>query len=1061
MKTLHRPAMLGALLISSFAVAADEPTKEGLEFFEKNVRPILADRCFECHSADKGSSKGGLILDSKDGAYKGGDEGPAVVPGNLEKSLLIKAIHYTDPELAMPPKKTGGKLPDEKIAVLEEWVKMGAPMPSGGAAKLTGLTGKARQHWAFQPIKKATVPEVKDKSWAKSPIDAFVLAKMEEKGLVPNPAADPESFLRRVSYDLIGLPPTSEQVEAFIKAYEVAVSADALAARAGKPATKVEQVVAARVDELLASPHYGERWARHWLDTARYSDTRGLQVDQGDSLFLDYRHAYAWTYRDYVINAFNDDKPYDKFVVEQLAADRLPDIAPDDVRLAALGFITVGKRFDDPNDTIDERIDTATKAFLGLTVACARCHDHKFDPIPTADYYSLHGIFASIVEPLQHPTIAAAGKVGAAARNDFIKRLKQLQDEQVAGFFRYMRETRARYDHEMAGRMMLSTVRRGSNEAGEYAEKYKIDLQTDGDFAAMRIQKDSPITGPFVAAAAVPLVYFAERAPDAIEESLKDPDHPVNPIIAAALRSLKPKTLDDVAMAYQRVYNDNKTAILAHLALLAKPGEEWKKTSPAIAQLTGYPWAIPSHDEIHDNEEMIALFSTRKFCADWQNRPIYGGIGNRAPAAYFRHTQINELRLSHPGVPGEAMAVQDSEAPKDSYVFIRGDKNKKGAMAPRRFLDILSVGERRPYVDGSGRLEFAQSIVSKDNPITARVAVNRIWMKHFGEGFVNSPDDLGNMSEKPSHPELLDYLSAELVENGWKLKRLQRMIVMSNAYRLDSNPLVNPLVAKKAAVDPLKLDAGNRLLWRANLRRLDFEAIRDSMILLTGKMNPAVGGQPANITEEPFSYRRSLYGYVDRRRLSDTLSQFDYADPDMANSKRNATIVPQQALFFMNNALSVDAARAVAARKDVVNAMSEDQRIVAMFRALFQRRPSAAEIRMAQEFVTKQKMQAATSNLKAATKSVAAGAKPKAAVATTKAPAGSAKAPAGFTKGGKAAGPAMMAEGGEESMMAATTGPGAEGMLRNAGELISRNPLTPIELLAQALILSNEFVYVN
>ena len=313
-------------------------------------------------------------------------------------------------------------------------------------------------------------------------------------------------------------------------------------------------------------------------------------------------------------------------------------------------------------------------------------------------------------------------------------------------------------------------------------------------------------------------------------------------------------------------------------------------------------------------------------------------------------------------------------------------------------------------------------------------------MKHLGEGFVNTPDDLGNMSEKPSHPELLDYLAAELVENGWKLKRLQRMIVMSNAYRLDSNPSVNPLVAKKAAVDPLKLDAGNRLLWRANLRRLDFEAIRDSMILLTGKMNPAVGGQPANITEEPFSYRRSLYGYVDRRRLSDTLSQFDYGDPDQPNSKRNSTIVPQQALFFMNNALSVEAARAVASRKDV--------------RALFQRRPSTAEIRMAQEFVTKQKMQAATSNLKAATKSVAAGAKPKSAVAATKAPAVGAK-------GGKAAGPAMMAEGGEESMMAASTGPGAEGMLRNAGELISRNPLTPMELLAQALILSNEFVYVN
>ena len=1051
MLSLRHTALVFSLCATSFAAAEDaQPTKEGLDYFEKNVRPILVDRCYECHSAAKNSSKGGLILDSRDGAFKGGDEGPSVVPGNLEKSLLIKAVRYTDPEFAMPPKKTGGKLPDDKIAVLEEWVKMGAPMPSGGAAKLTGLTGKAREHWAFLPVKKSPVPEVKNKAWVKTPIDAFILAKLEEKGLQPNPAASPESFLRRVSYDLVGLPPTSEQVDAFEKAIAAAQISDNMALRAGKPANGVEAVYAKQVEALLASPHYGERWARHWLDTARYSDTRGLQVDQGDSLFRDYRFAYAWTYRDYVINALNDDKPYDQFIVEQLAADRIPGISPDDPRLAALGFLTVGKRFDDINDIIDERIDTTTKAFLGLTVACARCHDHKFDPIPIKDYYSLHGIFASTVEPLHHPTIAATAKT-AAARADFNKRLNQLQDEQVAGFFRYMRETRARYDHEMAGRLMIASVRRGSSEAGDYSAKYKIDLTSGVDFAAMRIQKDSPITGPFAAAASVPVVYFAERAPAAIEESLKDPDHPVNPIIAAALRGLKPKSLEDVAAAYQKAYNDNKAAILAHLALLAKPGDAWKKSSPAIAEMTGYPWAVPSYDEIVDNEDMISLFSTRKFCADWQNRPIYGGIGNREPVAYFRHTQINELRLSHPGAPGEAMVVQDSEAPKDSYVFKRGDKNNKGEIAPRQFLDILSKGERRPYVDGSGRYEFAQSIATKENTMTARVAVNRTWMKHFVEGFVTTVDDLGNMSEKPSHPELLDYLAAEFMENGWTMKRLHRMIVMSNVYRQDSDPTANPLVAKKGLVDPLKVDAGNRLLWRGNLRRLDFESIRDSMILLTGKMNTSVGGQPANITDEPFSYRRSLYGYVDRRRLSDTLSQFDYGDPDSANSRRNSTIVPQQALYFMNNPLSVEVARAVAARKDVVAAMSEDQRIVAMFRCMFQRRPSNSEIRFSQEFLTKAKMTVATANLRPSAKAAVAGtkpgARPVAPVARTTAPA--------------AKGVTVKAPDGEESMMAAVTGGGAEGVMQNVGEAIPRTPMTPTELLVQSLLLSNEFVYVN
>jgi hypothetical protein len=1053
MLSLRHTTLVLSLCAASFAVAADDvqPTKEGLEFFEKNVRPILSDRCYECHSANKNSSKGGLILDSHDGAYKGGDEGPAVVPGNLEKSLLIKAVRYTDPEFSMPPKKTGGKLPDDKIAILEEWVKMGAPMPVGGAVKLTGLTGKAREHWAFQPVTKPTVPEVKNRAWVKTPIDAFVLAKLEAKGLQPNPAASPESFLRRVSYDLIGLPPTSEQVDTFEKAVQAAQVADTMALRSGKPAVAVEAVYAKQVDTLLASPHYGERWARHWLDTARYSDTRGLQVDQGDSLFKDYRFAYAWTYRDYVINAMNDDKPYNNFIVEQLAADRIPGISPDDPRLAALGFLTVGKRFDDPNDIIDERIDTTTKAFLGLTVSCARCHDHKFDPIPIKDYYSLHGIFASTVEPLHLPTIAATSKSAAAARTDFTKRLGQLQDEQVAGFFRYMRETRARYDKEMAGRLMIASVRRGSSEAGEYSDRYKIDLTSDVDFAAMRIQKDSPITGPFYAVAQVPVVYFAERAPIAIKEALADTDHPVNPIIAAALRDLKPKSLHDVAAAYQKAYNENKAAILAHLAVLAKPGDGWKKTSPAIAEMTGYPWAIPSYDEVFDNEDMISLFSTRKFCADWQNRPIYGGIGNRAPVAYFRHTRINELRLSHPGAPGEAMVVQDSEAPKDSYVFKRGDKNNKGDIAPRQFLDILSKGERRPYVDGSGRYEFAQSIATKDNPMTARVAVNRTWMKHFIEGFVATADDLGNMSEKPSHPELLDYLASEFMENGWTMKRLHRMIVMSNVYRLDSDPTANPLVAKKGPVDPLKVDAGNRLLWRGNLRRLDFESIRDSMILLTGKLNPTVGGQPANITDEPFSYRRSLYGYVDRSRLSDTLSQFDYGDPDQANSKRNSTIVPQQALYFMNNALSVEVARAVSARKDVVNAMSEDQRIVAMFRCMFQRRPSTSEIRVAQEFLAKAKMTVATANLRPSTKAAVAGTKPGAKAA----------APVARTTAPAAKGMTVKAPDGEESMMTAVTGGGAESVMQNVGEAIARTPMTPTELLVQALLLSNEFVYVN
>ena len=1072
---LPRLSLLLALGCAHFAFAAEtapEPTKAGLEFFEKNVRPILAEHCYKCHSIAEKTSKGGLILDSRDGMLKGGDEGPAVVPGNPAKSLLLRAITYTDNELQMPPKKAGGKIPDAKIKVLQDWVKMGAPAPVGAGDKLTGLSQKARDHWAFKPVVKPAVPEVKNKLWVHNPIDAFVLAKLEAVGLQPNPTTNPESLLRRIHYDLVGLPPAAEKVYSFSNQYAAAVMADAANVQRGQPAKAVDALIAKEVDELLASPHYGERWARHWLDTARYSDTRGLAVDQGNSLFEDYRYAYAWTFRNYVIDALNTDKPYDQFIIEQLAADRLPDLKKEDPRLAALGFITVGKRFDNKDDTIDERIDTTTKAFLGLTVACARCHDHKFDPIPAADYYSLHGIFASTIEPLQRPVISSPD--AAAQRADFEKRLKALQEESAAGFYEYIREMRARYNREMAGRLVATTFRRGSAEWGDVNERYKLETPLP-DFEPMRVQIDSPITGPFARCAAIPVAEFAERAPAVIAAALADKKYPVNPLIAAALRDLKPKTIDDVALAYQKVYNDAKDSILAHIARCAKPGHSSKETTPAVAQLANYPWPVPDVESILDNEELIAMFNSRKFCNDWQNRPIYGGQNNRAPARYFRFTQINELRLTHPGVPREAMAVADAASPRDSYVYLRGDRNKRGPVVPRQFLEILSTAPRKPFTEGSGRLELARSIASKDNPLTARVAMNRVWLKHFGEGFVSTPDDFGNMSEKPSHPELLDWLASEFTENGWSLKRMHRLIMTSATYRLDSNPNVNPLVVRKGPVDPLKLDAGNRLLWRANLHRLDFESIRDSMLKLTGKLSPVVGGQPANITDEPYSYRRSIYGYVDRLRLNDTLSQFDYADPDMTNSKRGSTIVPQQALFFMNNPLSVEVARAVAARPEVVKAMSEDSRINAMFLALFQRRATPSEIRWANDFLSKQRT--LTNEAKRAVASGKAAPTPPGATPAkgTKTAAKDGKSPETKGKSATAVAPkaspaaktgvamkdgASMMEGGGMMMEAKTSG-GAEGVLQNVGEMVSRNPLTPIELLAHALLLSNEFVYVN
>ncbi len=369
----------GSLLILNCAAAA-EPTATQLEFFENKIRPVLSQNCYKCHSVNAEKVKGGLLLDSREAALKGGDTGPAVVPGDLEKSLLIKAVRYADGDLQMPPKK---QLSDVQIADLEKWVKMGAPDPRTATAAQKAWKDSSKNWWAWQPLTKPAPPTVKNPAWAQTPVDNFILAKLDAKGLTPNPVADKRTLIRRATFDLIGLPPTPDEVEAFIND----TAPDAFA--------KV-------VDRLLASPHYGERWGRHWLDVARYSDTKGMVRRNRE----DPRSPYAWTYRDYVIKSFNDDKPYNIFVIEQLAADKLPATRSNPTNLTALGFLTVGERFMGmQQDVLNDRIDVVTKGFLGLTVSCARCHDHKFDPIPTKDYYSLHGIFASTVEPATEPII--------------------------------------------------------------------------------------------------------------------------------------------------------------------------------------------------------------------------------------------------------------------------------------------------------------------------------------------------------------------------------------------------------------------------------------------------------------------------------------------------------------------------------------------------------------------------------------------------------------------------------------------------------------------------------
>ncbi len=729
------------------------------EFFENRVRPVLADSCYKCHSRDAEKVKGGLQLDTREALLAGGSTGPAIVPGKPNDSLLIEAIRYTDDDLQMPPK--GNKLSDAQIADLTEWVRRGAPDPRGLAAKGSNAAtyaGVGRQHWSFLPVHAPAVPTVKNAAWCQTPVDNFILAKLEDSGMTPNSPADRRTLIRRVTFDVIGLPPTESETEAFVQ-------------------DKSPDAYAKVVDRLLASPQYGERWGRYWLDVARYADTKGEPEKRTDP-----RYTYAWTYRDYVINAFNTDKPYNQFILEQLAADRLviddenkakkrPGLEVDQSRLAALGFLTLGNQFEGrAQDIINDQIDVTSKAFLGLTVACARCHDHKFDPIPTKDYYSLYGIFANTFipkEPYFEPTLAPR-----------LPKTPELLD--------YLAKT-------------------------EDLKKKKSALEADN--------------------------------------------------------------------------------------------AEFKR------------------ERVKDAEKRKAL----------QRRETE------------LETEIADLEASHAGAPARANVIVDLPRSHDYPVLVRGEVQNKGDVVPRRFLDILSADPKhRPeYHSGSGRLELAQAIASPTNPLTARVLVNRLWQQHFGEGFVATPDDLGNMSSPPTHPELVDYLASRFVAEGWSIKKIQRLILLSSTYQESAK--ANPAYAET--------DPDNKLHWRYNMRRLDFEEVHDSLLAIAGTLDLRMGGKSIPIGSEEFATRRAVYTFIDRHNPAEILTQFDFPSPDVPSGKRYVTIVPQQSLFMMNSPLVIETARKLTHRPDFLELASDEERVTSLYIAVFQRPPRADEIALSLRYV--------------------------------------------------------------------------------------------------------------
>ncbi len=993
-------ALNAAAVATAGAAATAEPTPEQAAFFENKVRPILSETCYKCHSLEKGKSKGGLTMDTKEGLLKGGENGVIIKPGDPAKSPLITAVKYLDPDLQMPPK--GEKLKDDQIAALIEWVKMGAPDPrksdSKVLTKLTGLTDAARHHWAYQPVKKPAVPVSKNQQWCRTPVDAFVLKKLEEKGMLPNADAGfivgggyNEAYqrgvlIRRASYDLTGLPPTKAELDEFLvdpSPFPTAFS-------------KV-------VERLLASPHYGERWGRFWLDSARYADTIG--GDRNERM-TDYRYPYAWTYRDYVIKAFNKDKPYDQFIIEQLAADKLPDLDRDRTRLAALGFLTVGQRFNNANDIINDRIDVVSKGFLAMTVACSRCHDHKFDPIPTKDYYAMHGIFASIEEPSEEPLI---NNPDPKLLKDFQTRLAALEEESRKQFYKWAEEKNSLFRQKAGWYLSASAFagRGASTDALLKRDALVKEHSLNGvllNYVRQRSRADDSVFGPWRKFEDMPDADFALVAGKVAQEIAENRGGKYNALVTAGFVGKTPKSLKDVAEIYTQVFSklEPKAKGVLDAYSIATSGQMSSGFDVATAQIVGQPIKL---------ETAAALTNDRI-------REIDNAVPNQLRnTRNYKFAAINELKMTHDGAPARAMTVTDKATPKNSPVFIRGEAGSPGEVVPRRFLEILSGPKAQPFKEGSGRFELAKAIASKANPLTARVIVNRAWMHHFGEGFVRTPDDLGTQSETPSHPELLDYLASYLMERNWSQKDLHRLIMNSRIYQVSSN--TNP---KYEVVDP-----ENRLLWRSNIRRLDFESMRDSLLVFSGKLDQSVGGQPVNLTDEPYSYRRSVYGYIDRGNLPELMQNFDFSAPDMPNSKRATTIVPQQALYLMNSAMAVDVARSVIARKEVAGAPNVLNRVITIYQVLFQRQPTKKEIELAYDFVAKDE-----------------------------------RNPVQITDAQKKVNEALQkkSDASESDTMMAGRNDGSKA-IQNDGTYVMRKPLTPWETFAHALLLSNEAAYVN
>ena len=745
-----------------------------------------------------------------------------------------------------------------------------------------------KQHWAFQPIKNPPLPGVRLGEWPRTSVDCFILAKLEERGLTPSPPAGRRSLLRRVTFDLIGLPPTPEEIADF----EADRSPDAFA--------KV-------VDRLLSSSHYGERWGRHWLDVARYADTKGYVF------FEEKAYPWAWTFRDYVIRAFNEDLPYDQFILQQLTADQLP-LGEDRRSLTAMGFLTLGGHFmSNPHDIIDDRIDVVTRGLLGLTVTCARCHDHKFDPIPSSDYYSLYGVFASSTEPLEPPLFEEPPRT--PEYESFRKELEK-REHALAELIKTKESQLRQGARKRAAEYLLA--------AHALRDRPRIDdfmLLADGNDlnpamiarwqAYLRRMKKThhPVWRPWHLFAALSGQDFAVKAGEVCARISRER---VNPLLAEAFADKPPRSMKDVAQRYGELLNRVEKMPPA------------ARTDLAQEQLRQVFHGADSPPDVPPG-----LFSELELLPD---RPSQGKLQELRKA-------VEKWRAEGNGAPPRAHVLVDLPKPHEPYVFLRGNPNNRGESVRRQFLSFLSGPNARPFQHGSGRLELARAIVDRQNPLTARVLVNRVWLHHFGRALVGTPSDFGLRSDPPSHAELLDHLANTFMNNGWSIKKLHRLILLSAAYQQSS--------ADRS--DAHRLDPENVLLWRMNRRRLDFEAMRDALLAVSGRLDPTLGGPPVKDILGG-ARRRTVYGFIDRLQVPGLFRAFDFPSPDASSPQRDTTTIPQQALLLMNNPFVIACARQLVQLPEIAVEKDCARRVERLYRRLYGRAPTAEEVRLGRTF---------------------------------------------------------------------------------------------------------------